>query len=431
MFLASSVDQRPIAETLRAVAREIEERSPRLRVLAAREFRYPVQQQEIRVRVEHRRKMNLLEKFVLRALVEISPTPPPWELADALGLDPVFINSTLDTLRGRKLIVFTSETLDVTTEGKKTLNSESELEDKYRYYFQDTVLGREGFLPRPLDEMDAEVEKLADLNSYIEQDLTLFPAFAINAVTHQAELRELGLDEHDPDHDRFVIDLAPAAPAELRWSRVAVFVLEDSLSENEDSRITFQVRSQGELAPGAGKWLESLLQERHLSLKELCGLTYDTVPMEMEEEDAQNDGSFETLLAEEHSEEIHQQVTQQLRLQVEGQAVGQEAETAIQLRDAEIHPTFLKALEEAREQIIIYSPWMNERVVDDEFLSLLEERVKQGVRILIGLGLNGMKREKNDRSLPLSSSVYARSRQRRAPPALLLSGWEIPMPKRS
>ncbi len=44
MFLASSIDLRPIVPSLLSRATRIEEESPGLYVLAAREFRYPVRQ---------------------------------------------------------------------------------------------------------------------------------------------------------------------------------------------------------------------------------------------------------------------------------------------------------------------------------------------------------------------------------------------------
>ena len=61
MFPVSSTEQRPIASNLLTTAQKMEERSPGLHILAAREFRYPVQQQQISVRTEQYRRINLLE----------------------------------------------------------------------------------------------------------------------------------------------------------------------------------------------------------------------------------------------------------------------------------------------------------------------------------------------------------------------------------
>jgi hypothetical protein len=50
---------------------------------------------------------------------------------------------------------------------------------------------------------------------------------------------------------------------------------------------------------------------------------------------------------------------------------------------------------------------MNEQVVDDEFLSLLEERVGQGVRILIGYGIG---RDEKREERPVSPALIQRLR---------------------
>ncbi len=86
-------------------------------------------------------------------------------------------------------------------------------------------------------------------------------------------------------------------------------------------------------------------------------------------------------------------------MKAEGQTPEKEAGTALQLRDVEIRPAFLKALQKAREQIIIYSPWINEQVVDDEFLALMESLVQRGVCILIGYGI-GRDENKEERPIP-------------------------------
>jgi hypothetical protein len=342
MFPVSSIDLRPIAPALLPKAQEIEERSPGLYVLAARQFRYPIQQQKMSVRVEQYRKVNLLEKFILRAFAEIFPAPSLEEVADALGLDPIFIESTLNELRDREHIIPTNEGLRLTEEGKKVLSSEAISEEpayESWYYLQDKVLGTTTFVRHQLDEMDEELEKLEDLNSYVKQDLTQFPLFGLNAAEHQDQFQESGLDSHDPDQGRFVTDLAPAAPSELCWRSIAIFVLYDSLSEDEDTSITFQAYSEDELIPSVGEWLEEQLQEQNFSLKVLCGLTDDIA---QEEEKSQVSDSPEERLVEQRLEEIRQQATNQLRLQqVEGQTLEKEAGTAVQLRDVEIRPAFL------------------------------------------------------------------------------------------
>ncbi len=175
IFPAPNTNLRPIAPALLQQAQKIEERFPGLHVLAAREFRYPVQQQKVNLRAERYRKLNLLEKFVLRAYAEITPAPSIEELAGALGLDPVFIRNTFNDLVSLQNI---SQSLQVTEEGRKSLSSETVSEgSEYDtwYLIQDPVQGSANFSRYPLAEIDEN--EFEDLSPYVQKDLVRFPAF--------------------------------------------------------------------------------------------------------------------------------------------------------------------------------------------------------------------------------------------------------------
>jgi hypothetical protein len=406
MFSVISAEQRPIASTLLPEAQKMEERSPGLHVLAAREFSYPIQQQKVVIQAEQFHKINLLEKFLLRAYVEISPPPSREELATALGLDPIFIRSIFNDLIALQNISNTRDGLRVTEEGRKSLSRETVSEgliyDTW-YLIQDTVLATIFFSRQPLDEFGEDLE---DLSSYVKKDLTQFPVFDFNLAELQPQFEKLGLDFHNPDEGRFVTEMAPELP-ELRWKQIAIFVLYDTLSESADKAITIQARSEGRSIPLVGEWLEALVQEQNLSLKTLCGLSDETF---VQEEELQSENSTQDPLVEERLEDIRQQAISQLRSKVKGQTLEKDAGTAIQLRDIEIRPAFLKALQEAREQIIIYSPWINEQVVDEAFLSLMDKLVQKEVRILIGYGI-GQDEKREDRPIPPALRQRLRSIQ--------------------
>lgn len=389
MFLASSIDLRPIVPRLLARAKRIEEESPGLFVLAAREFRYPVRQQKVEVQAEQFHRMNPLEKFVLRAIRELPSTPSPEELALALGLDPIFIKNTFSSLTSLSTIASDGNRSYVTEAGKAALSNEKISEEPIRetwYLVQDPVLNTTTFTTWSLEDAEEDID---DLRAHVQKNLMQFPAFSLDLASLQPQLQDLGLSLHDPDNNRIVISITPAALPEQHWKRIAVFVLYDTFEENPERRVTFQVRVRDERSAQdqhnaqIAEWLVSQLQEQKLSLKTLCGVTDDMI---MQEEARLKEASPEERLVDERVEAIRQQVAQQQRLKQDGQAAA-EAGTARQLRDEEIRPAFLQALQGARKQIIIYSPWINEQVVDDEFLALLQDRVRQGVHVLIGYGI--------------------------------------------
>lgn len=403
IFPASSANTRPIASALRKRAQELEAGHPLQHVLAAREFRYPVQLQEVSIRAEQYRKMNLLEKFILQAATEVFPRPSLEELADALGLDPIFVNNTVKDLRSMQSIAGDNQGLRATDEGRKSLASEIIEEEpivERRYFLQDTLLDATTFSNFQLKEVDDDLE---DLRAYIDQDLMQFSLFDWDTADLQTQLQVLSLDLHDPDSNRFVTNITPVSPPEIRWRPISIFVLYDTSEKDDDKVITFEARSfENKVVPIVGEWLDAQLQQGKLSLKTFCGLNDE---MFLLDEGLHGVESVDELSVEpefeERLEEIHQQAVTQQRLKQEGQTVEAIAGTSLQLRDKEIRPAFLKALQEAQELIIIYSPWMNEQVVDSEFISLLEKLVQRGVRILIGYGI-GHDEKREDRPVPLS-----------------------------
>lgn len=408
IFTTASAETRPIASTLRPQVQEMEESQPGLYVLAARQFRYPVQQQELSIHAEQYRKVHLLEKVILQAYTDIVPRPALEELADALGLDTIFIKNTFQDLISMQSLAYGTYGPHVTDEGRKSLHSETIADpplDEIRYFIQDTVLNTTDFSHFRLRSVNDDFE---DLSLYVDQDLTKFPVLNFSANELQALLQECDLDLHDPDQNRFVTDITEISPPEIGWRPLSVFILYDTLQENADEAITIEVRSfENKIVPRVGEWLEAQLQQRNLSLKTLCGLLEeDTFE---EEEEASDDERIKELSiepeVEERLAEIHQQATTHLRMQRDGQVIEVTAGISLQLRDSEIRPAFLEALQEAHELIIIYSPWMNEQVVDDEFISLLQKQVQKGVRILIGYGI-GRDESREDR--PVSPDLLQR-----------------------
>ncbi len=61
------------------------------------------------------------------------------------------------------------------------------------------------------------------------------------------------------------------------------------------------------------------------------------------------------------------------------------------------HPDYLKeALRSARKRLLIMSPWIRNAVVDTGFLSMLEARLRVGVRVTIAYGYGGPEKQGDD-----------------------------------
>jgi len=80
----------------------------------------------------------------------------------------------------------------------------------------------------------------------------------------------------------------------------------------------------------------------------------------------------------------------------------------VQLRDGQIPQAFLEVLNSAKQDIIIYSPWVSQAVVDEQFLHQLQQLADRGVWILIGHGIS-RRLEDEDRLIPADVEEKLRS----------------------
>ena len=91
MFLTSL--DKSTNSTLQKIIDEIEEKSPGLSVVAASPCCYSFTQTLATVKISESRRLTVLEEIILRAGLELNPTPTEAELGKVLGLDNLFINS--------------------------------------------------------------------------------------------------------------------------------------------------------------------------------------------------------------------------------------------------------------------------------------------------------------------------------------------------
>lgn len=389
MFQPAKSSTSRIHHKLRSEVSKIEERSPSLRVLVARQIRYPVLQRELRVRVDTTRKLNLLEKYILRAATELYPPPGIPELAQILHLDATFIDLVCQQLSETGYLEVTPGGLLLPTrEGQRmyTLDEYTAEPDFQIWYYQQDPISLSSECRRdPLPIASKEVQQLDDVSDFLNRDLAMFPAFDKAPLT---DYNELGLTCHDPDNDRYVTDLQPTAEDELRWRTLGLFVIYDELAENSDEAITLQLRLGTMLLQELSQELMQKMQDDTLRLEQLCGETSLEV---LTHEARQAAADVDSQLAHEvdsHIEDLRAAARVQMRRDKAGLAAPLSGGTVQQLHDNKIRDAFFQALRSATQRIIIYFPWMNEQTVDRTLRDLLANQVKKGVRVLIGYGIS-------------------------------------------
>ncbi|WP_229496057.1 hypothetical protein [Nostoc mirabile] len=387
IFIASSA--KPIDDNLKKLVDEIEAQSPSLSVLAAREFRYSLRQTQVEVNIKEPRQFNVLEEFIIRAAIEFQPPPTEDELASVLGLDSVFIKTTTTTLRSLQTLSPTSP-LTVTPEGRSFYEKGSVPQPPYPiqiYAITDPLSDKITFQSESLNETTITLPDLAD---FITLDHTIADISSLPLEEIQKSIQASGLALHVPEEGKIVTSCRVLASTQKIWRKISLFVIFDALEE----KLTIQIRNGKQILESASNWLELLHTEGKISLQALCKLSTETINFQREAILKQKNTEIEARL-----EKIRQKALEAAtKATDEGdnyKALGE----AVQLRDAQISLAFSEVLNSAKSQILIYSPWVNQAVVNEKFLTLLQKLANRGVWILIGHGI-ARRQEDEDKLIP-------------------------------
>ncbi|MBO0348887.1 hypothetical protein J0895_07190 [Phormidium pseudopriestleyi FRX01] len=357
MFLESS--PKPIDSSLQIGVNKLEKTSPGLSVIAARQFRYGLIQTGIELNVTAPRKFNVLEEFILRASIEITPAPTEFELAQVLGLDPIFVRSTTANLQAlNTLNVLPGGSIQLTPEGrtfyeKGSVPQPPELHPLYA--IADPLLEAIAFDPNPLRESVLNIPNLGD---FLPLNSRLQPVDSLTLTEVQQLLNSQGLGFHCPESGQEVTAFQIAEPPETRWQAVALFAIFDTLNQ----RLTLQFRRGQQLLESATLWLEMLQSEGKISLTEL---------FEISSTNGEKSFPRENSAVAARLEQVRQAA-------ISG--------SAILIPESQIQTQVLELLKTATHQVLIYSPKFPEQGIDYRLLQGLETLVKRGVWILMGQG---------------------------------------------
>lgn len=404
MFLVSS--PKPIDPQLQNFVQQIEKESPAgISVLAGRQFRYLLEQISVELTISEPRKFNILEEFILRAGMETELTPTENELARALGLDPVFVENTAKTLRSLETLAWTSDAkIILTPQGRQFYLGGSvpqPPQTKEIYAIADPLQGNLFFLFSPLEA--------------VEIDLPIFGDF-ITIENRCQEMSELGLEElqriiqgsglglHVPEDGKIITAAFFTKESQAIWQSVSIFVIFDAL---EDA-IKLQVRQGKQILHYASDLLDLLQSEGKVSLQNLLYLSDETIAAEREQLLNQRNKEVEDRI-----KKIEQQAIETVKeLRETGKQVppkgSQEKDQVILLRDIQIRQSFLETLRGGNHQVLIYSPWVSQEVVDNEFIQLLQNLADRGVWVLIG---HGISRRQENESRPIPPQVEQKLRE--------------------
>ncbi len=403
MFLASSA--KPIDDNLKNFVDEIEAQSPSLSVLAARQFRYSLRQTPIEVNIKEPRQFNVLEEFIIRAAIEFQPPPTEDELASVLGLDSVFIKTTTATLRSLQTLSATSP-ITVTSEGRSFYEKGSVPQPPYPVQLNaitDPLSDNIIFQSESLNETVINLPYLAD---FISIDNTITDISVLPLEEIQKSIQASGLALHVPEEGKVLTSCKVLASTQKIWRKISLFVIFDAFED----KLSIQIRNGKQILESASSCLEMLHTEGKISLQALCKLSAETINFEREAILKQKNTEIEARL-----EKIRQKALEsatKFGKKVDNSPVVGEA---VQLRDGQISQAFSEVLNSAKTQVLIYSPWVNQAVINEKFLTLLQKLANRGVWILIG---HGIARRQEDEDKPIPTEVEKKLRAIKTPDGL-------------
>ena len=263
-----------IDDNLKYLVDKIEAENPDLSVLTARQFRYYVTQNSLELTIKEPRKFNVLEEFIIRSGMEFNPPPTANDLASILGLDSVFVKSTIANLQSLQTLADTSQ-ITVTTEGSLFYKQGSVPKPPYSvliYAITDNLAGKITFQHQSLEDV---IIKQPYLTEFVNIEAKISPISSLQLIDIQEIVQTSNLPLHIPTEGKFVTDFKIKGTTQTIERNISLFVIFDG---NKD-KLNIEIRRGQEILEGATKKIQNLYNEKHICLEELCQLSVKPAPL--------------------------------------------------------------------------------------------------------------------------------------------------------
>lgn len=370
---------KPIDPPLKELVEQIEQQSPAgVSVLAARQFRYKIHQTAVEITITEPRNFNVLEEFILRAAIEFSPPPTKGELASVLGLDPVFVQRITTNLQDLQILEIAADNLIAISPQGREFYARGSVpkppQTKEIFKIADPLNGNLVYQFSPLEQTRLNLPNLDDFVSIEQKNAD---SFSSTLEKVQQAVQSSGLGLHVPEEGKILTSFRVSDETQSIWQSISIFVIFDPLEDE----VKLQARRGKQILEYASNWLDNLLAEGKIPLNNLCQFSEQTI------------GSDREFTLDRKNEELEARIDKIKQIAIENltqsrdNSVNAEKSSVILLPDSQIRQAFLDTLNSARQDILIFSPWLSEEIIDDEVIRLLQKLAKRDVSILIGYGI--------------------------------------------
>ncbi|MGK7920487.1 MAG: phospholipase D-like domain-containing protein [Trichodesmium sp.] len=348
------------------------------------------------------RELQLLEEFVLKCitngLVKIQ------EISSFLGMESSQIEKVLSELISRDLVK-KEENLKLTAAGLNVLEQQTVLApiSQTHTFYLDALNGKliNSF---SLKTFDSKIHKNSAINKIIKKPRK---GHIEDLVDYYPDIEKLlqNSNLNNPDS----IELVQVNNIEKIYPQWHEILLVLYKSNPGDREIEYEIFSRGsiqveyrntieELYAEGKKILEPIFQQMEQEqLAENLGNVGNDVIFRIKDDDVQTVEKLTTKInsfddPDNFMETKNNSLKQEKqKLQKELKQVQNQTRISEVIHTYQIREYLLKALKEAKNRLMIISPWIKANVVNKEFLSTLETALKRKVKVYIIYGIKGSK----------------------------------------
>jgi len=367
------------------------------------------------------RRLELQEEFVLKCL--LNSLAHRGEIADFLGVEERFVEKVLSGLISQDLVTVADDfSLTITEKGSHTLQQQEILDtvSESQTFYIDALNGKlyNSFNIKKVDK-DTErlkrvikkpkkdrVEDVVDYYEEIERDLRISTGKDRARLVQVNNIENVYTDWHEvtfafyknsPDEfevgyetfsrDSIQVDYRKSIEKLYAEGKKVLETILSSEQETEEEKAEFQ---------DSNDWDFGIRQEDIKAVERL-----KVKIRALNESDSFVDGNNRSI------NEQRKTLNQQLK-EITTQS------NIVEIIHTSEHRTYLlKALQEARQRLMIVSPWIRNNVVDNNFISALEDCCKRKIDVYIFYGIKSQGRSslQNDKSAVGKLNKLANSHQ--------------------
>lgn len=380
--------------------------SPEAIVIDCKPVGYPFYVLRLDLTYLANRDLELLEEFVMKCLN--NGLNKLEEIAGFLGMDNHLIEKVLSELISKDLVK-KEINLKLTQEGLDALQQQTvlALESDTKIFYLDALNGKlvDYFSPSKFDDKKYQ-------NSVIKPIIKTPRKDHIEDITDYYEQIEMSLQKQNSNKPNIeLIQVNKIEKAYREWHEILLVLYR---SNPTDTEIEYEIFSRDSIQTDYRETIERLYAQgkkildpifQDMKQDHIANESFSEIVSSINDEDVKNveqiSAKISSLSDPDFSIETKNNPVKEQKQKLEQELKQIQNKTRISevVHTYEIRQYLLKALKEAKNRVMIVSPWIKRNVVNEEFISVLEATLKRKVQVHIIYGIKGSSFQNDDWSI--------------------------------